>query len=142
MVAEVSVNQWDVQRLSGSLGAEIIGVDLGNPNEMDIAAIKRLLNEHMVLFFPGQALSVEQHVALGRHFGPLEGHPNLKNPFTDHPELFELAASAGGIADEWHTDLTFLPEPSLMSVLHMVKCPPTGGDTLWTSLVAAYNSLP
>ncbi len=141
MVAEVSVNQWDVQRLSGSLGAEIIGVDLGNPNEMDIAAIKRLLNEHMVLFFPGQALSVEQHVALGRHFGPLEGHPNLKNPFTDHPELFELAASAGGIADEWHTDLTFLPEPSLMSVLHMVKCPPTGGDTLWTSLVAAYDAL-
>ena len=141
MAAELSVNQWDVQRLAGALGAEVHGVDLRNPNDMDIAAIKRLLNEHMVLFFPGQALAVDEHVAFGRHFGRLEGHPNLKNPYTEHPELFELAASAGGIADEWHTDLTFLPEPSLMSILHMVKCPSTGGDTMWTSLIAAFDAL-
>ena len=56
-------------------------------------------------------------MALGHLFGPLENHPNLKNPFTQHPYLFELAASHGGIADEWHTDLTFLPSPSVMSMV-------------------------
>jgi taurine dioxygenase len=134
-------NDWQVERLAGALGAEVCGVNLASADDRDVAAIKKLLNEHMVLFFPAQHLTVAQHVEFGRHFGPLDGHPNLKNPFTDHPELFELAASEGGIADEWHTDLTFLPEPSLMSILHMVKCPDTGGDTMWTSLCQAYDAL-
>jgi len=100
-----------------------------------------MLLEHKVLFFPGQHLDQAAHVAIGRFFGPLEGHPNLQNPFIEYPEIFELAASKGGIADEWHTDLTFLPEPSVMSILNMVSCPETGGDTLWTSLYAAYEEL-
>ena len=100
-----------------------------------------LLYEHMVLFFPDQHLSVDGHVAFGGQFGHLEGHPNLNNPFAKHPKLFELAASEGGIADEWHTDLTFQAEPSIYSVLQMVTCPPSGGDTLWTSLAAAYDAL-
>ena len=108
---------------------------------MDIAAIKRLLTEHMVLFFPGQQLNEDEHVAFGRHFGELEGHPNLSNPFTKNPELFELAASEGGIADEWHSDLTFSESPSIMSILRMVKCPSVGGDTMWSSMYAAYEGL-
>jgi taurine dioxygenase len=132
---------WHIERQASALGAEIRGVDLGTVSEEDVARIQSLLCEHMVLFFPDQHLSVDQHVNFGRHFGRLEGHPNLSNPFTQHPELFELAASAGGVADEWHTDLTFLPEPALMSILHMVKCPDTGGDTMWSSLCAAFDAL-
>lgn len=132
---------WDVRRLAGALGAEIRGVDLAQPSTEDIAAISSLLVEHMVLFFPQQTISVDEHVALGRLFGPLEGHPNLKNPFTEHTELFELAASQGGVADEWHTDITFRPDPALMSILKMVKCPPYGGDTMWSNLCQAYDEL-
>ncbi|MFC4272732.1 taurine dioxygenase [Sneathiella chungangensis] len=135
------MKNWDINRLSGALGAEVQGIDLATVNSNDIAEIRRLLAEHMVLFFPQQNLSVEDHVVLGRHFGELEGHPNLKNPYLDHPEVFELVASNGGIADEWHTDLTFQEQPSLMSILNMVKCPETGGDTMWTNLCAAFDSL-
>lgn len=117
------------------------GVDIARADAKDVERIKALLLEHLVLFFPDQSMSIDEHVAFGRHFGQLEGHPNLKNPFTDHPELFELAASHGGTADEWHTDLTFQEEPALLSILRMVKCPPTGGDTLWSSLYAAYEGL-
>lgn len=131
----------EVTRLAGALGAEVRGIDLSRATASDAERIRALLLEHAVLFFPGQRLSVEQHVALGRHFGPLEAHPHLKNPYTQHPELFELAASHGGIADEWHTDLTFLPSPSQLSILHMAKCPPVGGDTMWTNLCAAYEAL-
>jgi len=132
---------WRVTRLSGALGAEVRGVPLASPTRADIDAIEALLIENLVLFFPDQSLTIDQHVAFGRWFGALEGHPHLKNPFTKHPELFELAASRGGVADEWHTDITFRAEPALMSILHMVKCPPYGGDTMWASLYRAYEEL-
>jgi taurine dioxygenase len=134
-------SSWQVRRLSGSLGAEISGPDIGHASESDVDAIRELLLEHKVIFMPRQSLSVEQHIAFGRHFGELEGHPNLSN-FSDlPPEVFELKATKGGIADEWHTDVTFREHPALMSILHMVTCPEYGGDTLWTNLEAAYDAL-
>ncbi len=137
----MSKQSWQVKRLSGSIGAEVTGDRLDESDGDDIAVIKQLLLEHMVLFFPRQNLAIENHVKFGRHFGPIEGHPNLKNPFPDHPEVFELSATQGGVADEWHTDITFQSEPALMSILNMVKCPDEGGDTMWTSLYAAYDEL-
>ncbi len=135
-------NGWDVARLSAALGAEVSGAALAAADAADIAEIKRLLEAHMVLFFPDQHMDADTHIAFGRNFGRLEGHPNLKDRTpADHPELFRLAASEGGIADEWHTDLTFLDEPSLMSILNMKQCPEVGGDTLWTNLIAAYEGL-
>ena len=134
-------SDWTITRLAGSLGAELTGLSLKEASPEGIDAIKAALNEHMVLFFPGQDLSVDEHVGLGRHFGPLEGHPHLQNAFSDHPELFELAASKGGIADEWHTDLTFQTQPSVMSVLKMVKCPASGGDTSFANMRSAYRRL-
>jgi len=138
---ELAPAAWQVNRLAGALGAEVRGIDLASATSDDVRAIEQLLLEHLVLFFPEQRISVDQHVALGRQFGPLEGHPHLKNPFTPHTELFELAATHGGVADEWHTDITFRPDPAVMSILHMVKCPPFGGDTMWTSLYQAYDEL-
>ena len=130
-----------VQRLSLALGAEITGVQLAGASGEVIDRVRDLLVEHKVLFFPGQDITMAEHVALGARFGPLEGHPNLINPYPDFPEMFELAASRGGIADEWHSDLTFLESPSVMSVLKMVKCPELGGETQWTNLEMAYEQL-
>ena len=132
---------FEVKGLAGSLGAEVLGVNLSAPSEADIAEIKSTLLKHKVLFFPGQSVSVDEHVTFGKQFGRIESHPNLKNPFTDHPDIFELAATQGGVADEWHTDITFEDQPSILSILHMVKCPPIGGDTMWTSLEQAYDEL-
>ena len=132
---------WSVIRLAGALGAEIRGPHLADCSADEIDAIKALLLEHLVIFFPDQTISPEAHVNFGRHFGHLEGHPNLQKNTGLPPEVFELRASTGGVADEWHTDLTFQERPALMSILYMVSCPETGGDTLWTSLYAAYDEL-
>ena len=132
----------EVSRLSAALGAEITNVDLAKVTEAEVEEIRTLLNEHKVIFFPGQKISMDEHVDFGSKFGELEGHPNLKkNNSQSHPKVFELVASEGGIADEWHTDITFQDQPALMSVLHMVKCPEIGGDTMWSSLSAAYDAL-
>ena len=138
----MATRNWQVKRLSAALGAEVTGVSLAKADAAEAADIRRLLHEHMVLLFPGQFMRPEDHIAFGRHFGVLEGHPNLKdNTPKAHPELFRLVASQGGIADEWHTDLTFLPRPALMSILNMKECPEVGGDTMRSNLVAAYEGL-
>ena len=131
----------DVQRLTGSLGAEIRGFPLEKVGPREAETIRGLLHEHLVLFFPDQHLTRDAHIAFGRNFGKLEGHPNLKNPFSEHPELFELAATRGGIADEWHSDITFQEQPSIMAILHMVKCPEVGGDTMWANMYKASDEL-
>ena len=123
-----SHDQWQVRRLAGSLGAEIVGPDLNQIAAGDqdgIDAVMAQLLEHKVIFF----------------FGKIENHPSLKNPFTQHDEVFELAATRGGVADEWHTDITFEDQPSILSILHMVTCPEFGGDTMWTNLNQAYKEL-
>lgn len=132
---------YSVRRLAGSLGAEVTGVSLTAPTAELIDSIRKLLQEHLVLFFPDQNLPVEQHVQLGEGFGPLDAHPNLNNPFTNHPHVFELAATHGGLADEWHSDISFSEHPSVMSILNMIECPPVGGDTLWASAYAAFEGL-
>ncbi len=134
-------NELSVSRLTGSLGAEIHGLPLVNLNSEQIATIESLLHQHLVLFFPQQFLDIEAHVALGSLFGPLDSHPNLDNPFTQHEKVFELAASHGGLADEWHSDLSFSANPSKISILNMIECPEVGGDTLWASTYAAYDAL-
>jgi taurine dioxygenase len=131
----------DVNRLSIALGAEVRGVDLDSVDGDGVATIRALLLEHLVLFFPAQRLTLDGHVALGRKFGELEIHPNLPSPEGGPREIVELRASAGGVADEWHTDVTFLPHPSVMSIMHMVACPEVGGDTMWANQYLAYDEL-
>lgn len=140
MIENLAIEKWDITRLAGELGAEIRGINLAQAGALEITEIRRLLNQHMVIFFPGQNLSVDEHVAFGEHFGILAGHPNLTNAAVN-PKLFDLVASKGGISDEWHTDLTCQQEPALMSILKMVKCPLSGGDTMWTNLCAAFDAL-
>jgi len=132
----------EVTRLSGSLGAEIRGIDLKEVGPRDTETIRGLLREHLVLFFPEQYLTPDAHIAFGRMFGELESHPNLSFG-GERPEFFELhaAGGAGAIADEWHSDLTCQERPSVIAILHMVKCPDVGGDTMWANTYKAYEEL-
>ena len=80
------MSDYQVMRLSGSLGAEIRGLSLKAVGPEEAETVRSLLIEHQVLFFPDQHLEPAEHVAFGSHFGILEGHPNLSNPFSnEHP---------------------------------------------------------
>ncbi|MCA9511726.1 MAG: TauD/TfdA family dioxygenase [Myxococcota bacterium] len=132
----------EVERLAGSLGAEVRGIDLAKATAEDAAALRALLLEHLVLFFPDQHLGPDEHIAFGRLFGPLDAHPNL-GLGGERPEFFELRATsgAGAIADEWHSDLTCQERPSIFAILHMRTCPAFGGDTMWANAVKAFEAL-
>ena len=132
----------DVRRLSGSLGAEVFGLSLAEVTPNDTDVIHELLLEHMVLFFPDQHLTPDEHIDFGRHFGTLESHPNLDFE-SERPEFFELRAEdgTGAVADEWHSDISFEAHPSRFAILQMKECPDVGGDTLWANTAKAYDEL-
>jgi taurine dioxygenase len=142
MQAKASSETLEVTPLSGSLGAEIRGISFKEAGPADAELIRSLLLEHLVLFFPDQHLSPDEHIAFGRLFGELASHPNLDFG-GERPEFFELHAQggAGAVADEWHSDLSCEEEPSVLAILHMVKCPSVGGDTMWANMYKAYEEL-
>ncbi|MEX0666137.1 MAG: TauD/TfdA family dioxygenase [Acidimicrobiia bacterium] len=119
--------------VSGALGAEVRGLDLERLDDAGFAALEQALIDHLVVFLPDQHLTPHGHTALGRRFGEIEIHPFLQKLSDEHQEIVVLDGDAGARADVWHTDVTFSDSPPLCSILHMVKCPSRGGDTLFSN---------
>jgi len=132
-------------KLTPIIGAEIDGVDLSRPLDETIKKeIRAALLEHLVLFFRGQNLSCEQQKALGRSFGKLHRHPAPLNSLGGDPEVLVIHTDADSTriaGEDWHSDVSCDIEPPLASILHLSEIPPTGGDTLFASMYAAYEGL-
>jgi len=133
-----------IRRVAGALGVEISGVDLSQdlPDEV-IAEIRDALVEHQVIFFRDQRLTPERQVAFGRRFGPLNIHPYVQG-MESHPEVMEVLkepADKTNFGGGWHSDMSFLERPAIGSILYAVELPEWGGDTLFSSQVAAYEAL-
>jgi taurine dioxygenase len=133
-----------VRPLSGSIGAEIVGLNISKalePKAVDF--IRRQLLEFHLLFFRGQSLSTDEQIAFGRCFGELEDHyPSFTARRDDRPEItFFDGSKANGRARIWHTDATVSSAPPMGGILLMKEAPARGGDTMWADLTAAYESL-
>ncbi|GAB3137448.1 taurine dioxygenase [Micromonospora sonneratiae] len=136
-----ATTRFEVRPVSGALGAEVHGVDLANLSDEDFAELHRLLLEHLVIFIAGQqGLPPGAHVAFGRRFGEVELHPYLPR-LDGHPEIVIIDSENGGKVDVWHTDMTFHASPPIASILQLVDCPSTGGDTMWTNQYLVYEQL-
>jgi len=131
----------EVRPLTGCIGAEVLGADLTHLDDRTWTDIRAAWLEHLVVFFPGQHLDPDAHIALGRRLGEIEVHPYIPKLDAAHPEIVVLDSDQGAKADTWHTDVTFSPTPPLASILQMMQCPPRGGDTLWTNQYLAYETL-
>jgi alpha-ketoglutarate-dependent taurine dioxygenase len=127
--------------LSPLIGAEIDGVDLSRPLGDDTAAaVRDALNRHHVVFFRDQELTPDQLVAFGTHFGEVtEAHPVIP-AIGDNAKVLSIDGRDDR-ASWWHTDVTYVDEPPLGSILYMTEAPDVGGDTMWASLQDAYDRL-
>ncbi|EFW79602.1 TauD/TfdA family dioxygenase [Pseudomonas savastanoi pv. phaseolicola] len=135
-----------VNRLTPIIGAEVGGVDLSQPlSAKQLTEIRRAFLENHVLVFRDQHLTVEQHKAFGRLFGPLRALP-VESIDGDDPELVVVRANAQSrfaAGELWHTDGTADLEPSMGSMLYVKETPAigTGGDTLFANMHLAIEML-
>ncbi len=138
-------NSVEVRPLGPVIGAEIHGLDLAERIDSSTGdLIHRTLLDHLVVFLPDQRIGPAEHLALARHFGDIEPpHPVFGN-VAGLPEVTVIEQHGDGSLynDVWHTDVTFRECPAKASILHCQVTPPEGGgDTLWSSLHAAYEAL-
>ena len=139
----LSWRSFDATPVSATIGAEIRGVALGDdlPDAV-VADLRQALLDYKVLFFRDQPITAGQHVGFARRFGELEVHPFIPAN-GEFPELVRFAKSAdvGGYENGWHSDVSWRAAPSMAAVLHAVEVPPSGGDTLFADMYAAYEGL-
>ena len=132
-----------IRPLNPTIGAVIEGIDLSKPIDGEqIAEIRATLLKHQVIFFTDQHLTPTTQKAFASRFGALHTHP-LYPGMEGEPEIMVLDNHPGNKTqnDSWHTDVTFIETPPLGSLLYARQLPPTGGDTLWSSMRAAYEAL-
>jgi taurine dioxygenase len=134
---------FDARMLGATIGAEISGVDLTRPLADDVIDdVRRALHDYKVIFFRNQPLTAAQHVAFARRFGDLEIHPFIpSNTSEPHLVRFEKSAEVAGYENAWHHDVTWREKPSMGAVLHAIRVPAIGGDTLFADMIAAYEGL-
>jgi taurine dioxygenase len=143
-----------IEPLSPNIGAEIHGVDLARLDDVTFDRIHDAFLRHQVLFFRDQELTREQHLAFGRRFGELHIHPAAPSP-DGYPAIMRVHADAASTADLdqltagkravagnfWHSDVSCDFEPPLGSILYLREIPEVGGDTLFSSMYAAFEAL-
>ena len=137
-------NHIEVRPLSPHIGALIGGIDLTQSlDDQTVDEIRASLLDHLVIFFQDQNITPDQHLAFAERFGEIEEpHPVFGQH--DHDARLSIIESRGRSGDddhEWHTDVTYQTTPTMGSILHSRVIPSTGGDTLFSSMYAAYEAL-
>ena len=133
----------DIKLISGALGAEIFGIDLKDSSENNFNLINKLLLEHKVLFFREQNITPEEQISLAKHFGPLEKHVYVK-PRENYPEIIRIIKGPEEKhqwGETWHTDVSYNVKPTKVIILRSIRIPPVGGDTMFSNMEIAYETL-
>jgi alpha-ketoglutarate-dependent taurine dioxygenase len=147
-----------VRKLHPALGAEVRGIDMHRPLDPDTAReLQDAWMEHLVLVFPDQHVTDQEHVAFTRYFGEPEifhqkiiRSERVKEIFRvsnvnedgilmppDHPTVQQVA-----LAQFWHTDSSYRQIPCTGALLHGVEVSRTGGETQFTNMYQVYDALP
>jgi taurine dioxygenase len=129
--------------LTPAIGSEVRGLDLvAGLDDAGLAELERILADRGLLVFRDCAITPAQQSAFAARLGELQLHP-----------AYDVVDGAPGVTilestpevptkiEAWHTDMTFSPAPPKITMLHAQVLPPSGGDTLYASMTAAYDGL-
>jgi taurine dioxygenase len=147
-----------VTPLHPALGAAIRGVDMRLPMSPGLfQQVHDAWMKHLVVVFPDQTITDDEHVAFTRHFGEpeifhqtiirsravkeifrvsnVDDDGNLMPP--SHPTVRQVS-----LAQLWHTDSSYRQMPCVGSLLHGVEISRTGGETQFINMYMVYDELP
>ena len=132
----------EFEHLGKTLGTVLHNIDLRNNRSPElITFIRAALLERKVIFFRDQNLTQDEQVSFSRCFGELDAFPFGKPG--KNPYILEIIhdETSPGAENGWHTDVTWMEQPSLGSIAQCIEVPPDGGDTLFADSAAAYHGL-
>jgi len=134
-----------IEPITGVFGATAFIDDVRQLSDAEFIQLRKAVCDYLMVVIPGQSLSVQEQVTFSRRFGPAGPAPFIE-PSPDHPEVIKVLkekqdGNAFNFGGAWHSDFSFQPEPPSFTLLHALDVPPYGGDTLWSSMVAAYDAL-
>ena len=145
-----------VKKIHNNIGVSVDDIDLSNLDVVSFQKIQKLWLEHLVIVFPNQNISDEDHIKFGKRFGNLEVHPSLSHRSSKNPEIYRVSNvdENGDIIPNketswqylkqswlWHTDSSFRKIPSNGSILHGFSTTNEGGNTLFANMYKAYEDL-
>ena len=134
-----------VRPFPGGLGAEIRGVDLNRPFAGEIGeCIQDAFLLHHLVVVRDQELTKDRMGEFAALFGEIEGNV-FRNPDGSTLEAIHEISNldAEGRPAEnsyvksnyyWHTDKAYLPVPALLTMLHAIELPQSGGDTQFADM--------
>lgn len=147
----------EVKPTGAALGAEVRGLDLSKPlTSLEVELIKQVWLDHSVLLFRGQDLDDDALIRFSRNFGKLELSPASADAAAggqihSQPEIWiisnvvEDGQPIGALGDkeaDWHTDMSYVDEPPMGSILYSLEVPTVGGNTSFANMYKAYEKLP
>ncbi|KMZ13612.1 Alpha-ketoglutarate-dependent taurine dioxygenase [Candidatus Burkholderia humilis] len=130
-------------RWSGALGAELSNFDAKDFSDSNYTLLSNYLWQYQVLSIPRQILTSSDMVEIARKFGEVYRYPFGK-PLDENPDVFAVTKEIGtklNFGGVWHSDSPYLRIPPSMTLLYGVDIPTHGGDTLFSDMYGAYDTL-
>ena len=144
MLRDETFTEFELRPFTGSLGAEIIGIDLQTISEDVFKDVYKALHQYHVLAVRNQDLTPKTLSKVARRFGPFSGNP-VHTPIDGMDDIIKFVREKDDtgkvIGEDWHMDLAWLAQPPGITMLYGEEIPPVGGDTCFSSLEKAYQSL-
>lgn len=136
------MSKLKISPLSGSIGAQVQGIDLGAVDSDTFATIKEAFLQYCMLVFRDQDIDEAEQVAFGKMWGEpsvtpmltyIDGFPGLREQVNIGKDKTPT--------ENWHYDSTFMERPPAITMLAAKVLPPYGGDTMWCNQYLAYDAL-
>src|SRR5215204_5773276 len=136
-----------------ALGALVTGVDLRRLDAAMFTAIHRAWLDHLVIVIRGQQITDDNLTAFSARFGVLDEvpivskgqAPRYNKNISVISNIIENGVPIGGLGDDevlWHSDTSYRDLPPSASVLHALEIPPVGGNTGFSNMYLALETLP
>lgn len=137
--------------LGGHMAAAVEGVDLSTPPSPELSAtLRQALWDNQVLCIRGQSIGPGAFLAAISAFGEPQIRPEIPH-VEGFPAVTTLSSEDRDTKGDgkrlvagatWHSDDSFMAQPSALTALYGIVVPDQGGDTQYANMYAAYEALP
>jgi len=141
-----SHSSLNIRPLTGVLGAEIFDLDLTTLNDHQVEVLRSAICRHEIVVIRNQSIDAVEQSQFSRQLGPVGEVPFVVTR-PDAPDVIKVVKEADegqsfNFGGAWHSDFSFQQEPPSFTILAAVDLPPWGGDTVFSSMSAAWDGLP